>query len=115
MCDLEKFNETLPGKNEFYSSLGGKGISKKEYQYILKVWNTFGMKTMKNYHDLYLKYDLLLLADVFEKKIEIDASNIMVCVLVITRDSVSWDAMFSMTKVEPELISDVDINLFFEK
>ena len=67
MCDLEKFNETLPGKNEFYSSLGGKGISKKEYQYILKVWNTFGMKTMKNYHDLYLKYDLLLLADVFEK------------------------------------------------
>ena len=50
-----------------------------------------------------------------KKKIEIDASNIMVCVLVITCDSVSWDAKFSMTKVEPELISDVDINLFFEK
>ena len=37
MCDFEKFNETLPSKNEFYSSLSGKGISGTEYQHILKV------------------------------------------------------------------------------
>ena len=29
MCDLEKFNETFPSKNKFYSSLSGKGISEK--------------------------------------------------------------------------------------
>ena len=62
-----KFNETLPSKNEFYSSLNGKGISDKEYQHVLKAWNKFEMKTMKDYHDLYWKCDISLLADVLEK------------------------------------------------
>ena len=64
MCDSEKFNETLPSKNEFYNSLSCKEISYKEYQHVLKVCNKFEMKTMK---DLYLKCDVLLLADVFGK------------------------------------------------
>ena len=36
MCDFKKFNETLPTKNELYSSLSGKGISDKEYQHVVK-------------------------------------------------------------------------------
>ena len=36
----------------------------KKYDNVLKVWNKFGIKTMKDYHDLYLKCDVLLLADV---------------------------------------------------
>ena len=35
--------------------------------YVLKVWDRFKIKTMKDYHDLFLKYDALLLADGFEK------------------------------------------------
>ena len=66
MSDFEKFKEQLPRKERFYSSLTGKKISDKEYEYV-KVWNKFEMKTMKDYHDLYLKCDVLLLADVFEK------------------------------------------------
>ena len=31
------------------------------------VWNIFETKTMKDYHDLYLKCDVLLFVDVFEK------------------------------------------------
>ena len=50
----------------FYSSLTGKE-SDKEYEHGLKVWNKFEIKTMKDYHDLYLKCDVLLLADVFKK------------------------------------------------
>ena len=65
MRDFEKFNKELPSKEKFYSSLTGKKISSKEYEQVLKVWNKFGMKTMKDYHDLYLKCEVLLLADVF--------------------------------------------------
>ena len=39
----------------------------KDYEQILKVWNKFEMKTMKDYHELCLKCDVLLLADVFKK------------------------------------------------
>ena len=39
-------------------------------EHVLKVWNKFEMKAMKDYHGLYLECDVLLLADVF-KKLEI--------------------------------------------
>ena len=67
MIDFEKFKEQLPSKEKFYSSLTGKNVSDKEYQHVLKVRNKFDMKTMEDYHDLYLKNGVLLLADVFEK------------------------------------------------
>ena len=40
--------------------------SGEEYEYVLKVWSTFQMKTMKDYHNLYLKCDVLFLIDVFK-------------------------------------------------
>ena len=45
----------------------GLKVSDNEYGHVVTVWNAFEMKTMKDYHDLYLKYNVLLLADVFEK------------------------------------------------
>ena len=47
MCNFERFNETLPSRNEFYSSLSGKEISDKEYQNVYKIWNKFEMKVIK--------------------------------------------------------------------
>ena len=76
MTDFKKFKEQLPSKEKFYSSLTGKKISNKEYDYVLKVWKRFEMKTMKDYHDLYLKRDVLLLAHDFENY-KIIASRIM--------------------------------------
>ena len=67
MSHFEKFKEELPSKEKFYSSLTDKKITNKEYEHVLNVWKKFEMKTMKNYHGLYLKCDVLLLADVFEK------------------------------------------------
>ena len=61
MSDFEKFKEELPSKEKFYSSLTG------ENKHVLKVWNKFEMKTDERYHDLYLKCEVLLLADAFEK------------------------------------------------
>ena len=42
-------------------------MSDKKYEHVLKVWTKFEIKTMKVYHDLYLKCDVLILADVFQK------------------------------------------------
>ena len=66
MIDQEKIKEELPSKRKLYSSLKGQKMSDKEYEHVFKVWNIFQMKTMKDYHNLYLKCDVLL-ADVFEK------------------------------------------------
>ena len=67
MSDIKKFKEQLPNKEKFYSSLTSKKISDKEYEHVLKMWNKFEIKTMKYHHDLHLNFDVLLLADVFEK------------------------------------------------
>ena len=73
MTHFEKFKEQLSSKEKFYSSLTGKRINDKEYEQVLKVWNKFEMKKMKDYHDLYLKGDLLLLAKTFVKNLKIIA------------------------------------------
>ena len=46
--------------------LGGH-ISDEDYLTCKKIWNEFNMKNMGEYYDHYLKKDVLLLADVFEK------------------------------------------------
>ena len=83
MNSFERFNEEkLPAKQYFYSSIkdgkiGGDGkisdghINIKDYSTSKKNWDKFEMKIMRNYHDPYLKKDVLLLTDVFEKFIDI--------------------------------------------
>ena len=71
---------------------------------------------MGEYHDLYLKSDILLLADVFEnfrkacqQYYGLDPAH------YFTAPGLSWDAMLKMTKTKLELISDVDMFQFIEK
>ena len=67
MDSFEKFGDTqLPEREDFYSLLTDEDISVSDYQHAEEVWNTFRLKSMGEYHDLYLKSDILLLADVFE-------------------------------------------------
>ena len=68
MNSFKKFSEDkLPEKSKFFSSLKDEEISEKDFEKDKNIWNTFGMKTLEEYHDLYLKTDVLLLADVYEK------------------------------------------------
>ena len=67
MDSLERLKETqLPPREAFYSRLNDEGISDEDYLHAQKVWETFEMKTLKKYHNLYNQVDVLLLADVFE-------------------------------------------------
>ncbi|CAH3124890.1 unnamed protein product [Porites lobata] len=67
VSSIEKLSETqLPPKSEFYSKLNDENISDSDYQHALNIWSTFNCKSICDYHDLYLKSDVLLLADVFK-------------------------------------------------
>ena len=82
MNNFERFNEKKwPARKRFFS-LTKKGkidndgeitnghVSIKDYLACEKIWDKFGMKNMGDYHDHYLKKDVLLLTDVFEKFID---------------------------------------------
>ena len=54
----------LPPQSDFYSNLTEEGVSDSDYLHAQNVWNQFRMTSFKQYHDLYLQTDVLLLADV---------------------------------------------------
>ena len=73
-------------------------------------------KSFRDFHNHYLKKDVLLLADVFEKFINtcLKYYNLDLC-HYFSSPGLSWDAMLKMTKIELEKISDADIHYFIER
>ena len=117
MQTWEDFNlPQLPPIEDFYSSLKLEGVKEADYAHAKKVWETFGCQNMGDYHDLYLKSDVALLADVYEthrelchKTYGLDPAH------YITSPGLSWDALLKHTGVKLELLTDVDKYLFIEK
>ena len=67
MDGWNRFNEkALPGKESFYSSLTMEDISETDYANANNVFKKFNFNNLGEYHDLYVRSDTLLLADVFE-------------------------------------------------
>ena len=114
---FDKLNETkLPPKEAFYSKLNDEDITEDNYQHAQKVWETFNMKTMREYHDLYLKSDVLLLADVFENFRDVCSKNYgLDPAWYYTAPGLAWDAALKLTKVNLELLTDIDMLLMIEK
>ena len=102
---IGRFSETqLPPKSEFYSKLNDEDISDSDYQHALNVWNAFNCKTIRDYHDLYLKSDVLVLVDVFEnfgktclKHYKLDPAH------YYTSPGHAWDACLKETGKELHL------------
>ena len=117
MNSFDKFDDrNLPSKKEFYSLLTDEDINDEDYKHAQNVWTTFKLESMGQYHDLYLKSDVLLLADVFEKfrktclqYYELDPCH------YFTSPGLSWDAMLKMTEIKLELMTDIEKFLFIEK
>ena len=117
MDSFQKFNDTqLPIKKDFFSILYNQHITHEQYNHAQTVWNTFNLKTMGDYHDLYLKSDTLLLADIFEnfRKTCLQYYKLDPC-HYFSSPGLSWDAMLKMTKIKLELITDIDMYQFIEK
>ena len=117
MDNFEKFNQIeLPNKDRFYRILNNQHITDDEYDHANKVWNTFMIKTMGEYHDLYPVSDVLLLTDIFDnfRKTCMQYYKLDPC-HYFTSPSLSWDAMLKMTNIKLELMTDVDMFQFIEK
>ena len=113
---IEKLNEEkLPEKKEFYSKLNVKDTSEEDYEHAKNVWKKFKIKNMREYHDLYLKTDVLLLTDVFEnfRKVCKKYYNLDPA-WYYTTPGLAWDAMLKMTQVELELLFDPQMYLMIE-
>ena len=110
------FEDKLPDRSNFFSSLKDECISEKDYLKAVDIWSVFKINTTGDYHDLYLKADVLLLADAFEKFIKIcmDYCGLDRC-HYFSSPGLRWDAMLKMTGIELELISNIDMHLFIEK
>ena len=110
MNSFKRFNEDkLCARKYFYGSRKDKKISEDGkisdghvsiecYMVCEKICNKFEMKKMGDYRDHYLKKDVLLLADVFEKFIdtclkyyELDPCH------YFSSPGLSWDAMLKMS------------------
>ena len=76
----------------------------------MRVWNESEMKNMADYHDLYLKTDVLVLADIFEvfrnlclQYCGLDSCHYFSC------PGLSWNAILKMMCLKLDLISDIDM------
>jgi hypothetical protein len=121
ISDFDKLNDKqLPTQEQFYSKLNDEKCKDEDYQRAIKVWNHFNCEKFLDYHNLYLKSDVLLLTDIFEnfkstcyKIYGLDPAY------YYTSPSLSWDSFLkhkydSDEKFQIELITDMDIYLFVE-
>ena len=117
MTDWDKFKETkLPPRETFYSNLNMSGVCNEDYEHANRVWEEFGLKDLGEYHDLYLKTGVILLANVFEafrkvclKNYGLDPSHFY------TAPGLAWKACLKKTRIRLELLLDHDMLLMFER
>ena len=112
----DRFKETqLPPINSFYSNLNMSSISEDDYQLVQKVWEEFGIRDLGDYHDLYLRTDVVLLANVFEafrdtclRHYSLDPAHFY------TSPGLAWKACLKCTGIKLELLTNPDMLLMFE-
>ena len=108
MSSANRLKETnLPPREAFDSKLRWEKCSAEDYEHAQRVWQAFRCKTFEDYHDLYLKCDVLILADVFEsfrttamQTYGVDPAH------YVSAPHLSWDSMQRMTRCKLDLLSD---------
>ena len=93
-----------------------EGITSVDYRHAKRVYKEFKLKSLGDYHDLYVKSDTLLTADIFEnfrnnciEIYELDPA------LVLSATGLAWQAGLKKIGVKLELLTDIDMLLMVEK
>ena len=102
MDSFNRFSETqLPPKNGFFNRLNDAHISDSQYEHVQRVWTEFQCDTLMDYHDVYLKSDVLLLADFFEKFPCVCLSDYGLDPLhYYTSPGLAWDVALKMSRIK---------------
>ncbi|XP_026830153.1 uncharacterized protein LOC113563138 [Ooceraea biroi] len=113
----EKLEDTrLPPRESFYSSLTGDTVSESDYAHAENIWQRFVIRTLGEYSDLYLKTDVLLLADVFENFRDSCINSYgLDPAYYYTLPGFTWDAMLKHTRINFELLTDIDMVMYIER
>ena len=117
MTSFEWFSQPIStNKDDYYSSLSEKSATLEDMQTLRKVMKAFNLRTNREIHDLYLRVDVMGLADVFEAYRDLSIADYKLDpAAFIGTPSFGWAAMLKMTGVQLDLLSDVDMYTFFEK
>ena len=87
-----------------------EAITDEDYEHAQKVWKEFNIKSFREYHNLYNISDILLLADVFENFRDVRMKNYNLDpAWYYTAPGLAWDASLKLTKVELELLGDINM------
>ena len=113
----DKFDEKIiPSKVLFNSNLTLENIRETDYAHANNVFKKFNINNLGEYHDLYIRSDTLLLADIFEnfrqsclKNYELDPAHF------VSLPGLAWQACLKKTNVELELLTDYDMLLMVEE
>ena len=116
MSSWDCFEETeLPPTEAFYSSLNMSGGSKEDCHHAQRVWREFKIKNLGEYHDLYLRTDVVLVENVFEAFREMALTHYgLDPVHFYTLPGLAWKACLKHTRIRLELLTDPDLLLMFE-
>ena len=117
MDSWKQFEETsLPPASSFYSKLNMSGVSDEDYEHAHDVWREFDIANVREYHDLYLQTNTILLANVFKsfRKVCIDNYGLDPAHFY-TAPGLAWQACLKKTGVKLELLLDPDMLLMVER
>ncbi|CAH1109243.1 unnamed protein product [Psylliodes chrysocephalus] len=117
ISNLNKLNDTqLPSKEQFYNRLCDEHISDERYANARNVWQSFTIKNLGEYSDLYMRTDILLLADVMENFRETALNTYgLDPAWYYTMPGYTWDCMLKYTKCKLRILKDVDMVMFIEE
>ena len=106
----------LPKKEEFFNDLTCQHITKDEYDFAQKVWDSFSCKPFQDYMEIYLLADCLLLCDVFEnfRSNCLQQYNIDPC-YYFSAPHFTFDACLRHSSLTLELLFDINQYLFIIK